>query len=370
MRRGTALHAAFLCIGLTLSATSAAQSGPPVDADTPQISDRARQLYVDGMKAAEAKNWAVAHTAFLEAWKLGEHYQIAANLGSMEIKLGRYRDAAEHLAIYLRKAPQDKVKDRMRAMAFYEEAKKKVGTVQVTVNVNGAEILVDDKVVALSPILDDIFVDPGPRSIKVRMQGYKPMETAIEASAGSTHQVPVTLAKAGDAAPPVMVPEEPPKPPPPPAEEPFKPARPIVITGIAVGAVGILGGIIFTAVANGQASDAESRATSLRAESMQTTGNPYACATGVYAIECDKLRDLRSGQDTFGNLAVASFVTGIVAGAGTAVYALVLPRVLTTKSSSSSSSEQSSPSPPPGPQARLVPVVTPGMSGVVMAGSF
>ena len=55
------------------------------------------------MKAAGKKDWTAAHAAFLEAWKLNEHYQIAANLGSMEIKLGRFRDAAEHLAIYLRK---------------------------------------------------------------------------------------------------------------------------------------------------------------------------------------------------------------------------------------------------------------------------
>src|SRR5690349_768840 len=111
MRATRALRAACLCIGLTLSAPAAAQSpsGPPTDSESTGISDKARALYMEGIKAADAKNWAAAHTAFLEAWKQSEHYQIAANLGSMEIKLGRYRDAAEHLAVYLRKAPQDKV---------------------------------------------------------------------------------------------------------------------------------------------------------------------------------------------------------------------------------------------------------------------
>lgn len=371
MRPTRALYAAFLCVGLTFSGRTAAQSAgasAPME-EAPQISDQARALYVQGMKAAEKKDWPAAHAAFLEAWKLNEHYQIAANLGSMEIKLGRNRDACEHLAIYLRKAPQDKVKDRMRAMAFFDEAKKKVGTVQLTTNVNGAEILVDDKVVALSPPLDDIFVDPGPRNIKVRLSGYKTAEAAIEAGTGTVHPLPLTLTKlSADAAPPVLAPEPPAKPAPlpMPTEEPFKPARPVIFAGVAVGAVGLLGGIIFTAVANGQASDADERAAGLRASSIASTGTPYACSTGKYDADCQRLRDLRVGADTFGDVAVWSFVIGGVAGAGTAVYALVLPKVLKTKSSSTGPDARTA----AGLSGMVVPMVSPTSGGLVWSGSF
>lgn len=367
MRHTSALYAACLGIGLTLSATAAAQSGPPMGDDTPQISDQARMLYINGMKAAEKKDWAGAHKAFTEAWKLNEHYQIAANLGSMEVKLGRYRDAAEHLAIYLRKAPQDKVKDRMRAMAFFDEAKKKVAAVQVKVNVNGADILVDDKVVALSPLIDDIYVEPGPRQIKVRMAGYKSADASIEAAPGSTQEVPLTLSKFDDTAPPITAPEPvraPPPPPPKPADEPFKPQAPVIIAGIAVGAVGLLGGFIFTGVANGHASDADELTASLKARSQAMYGTPYACATGGFTVECQHLYDDRVGADTFGDVAVWSFVVGGLAGAGTAVYALVLPKVLTTRATPGQESAT------PGVRATLTPVASPGGAGLWLSGSF
>jgi hypothetical protein len=347
-----------------LSATAAGQSGPPMEAESaPAISDRARALYMEGIKAADAKNWAGAHAAFLEAYKQSDHYQIAANLGSMEIKLGRYRDAAEHLAVYLRKAPSDKVKDRMRALAFFEEAKKKVGTVQVRVNVNGAEILVDDKVVSLSPPVDDLFVDPGPRFIKARMAGHKSNETTIEAAGGSTHQVSLTLEKMASAAPPPPPPVKTAEPlPKPPSPEPFKPRKEIIIAGISVGAVGLLAGTISAIVSSGYGSSAEER----REVLLRRPGGGTACLDPANVSECATLNDLWSSRDTWGNVGVWSFVIGGVAGAGTAVYALVLPRVMTSGPSDQSDSAE----PAPRPRAVVVPVVMPSGGGVAVTGAF
>jgi len=363
MRASRAIHTACLSILLTLSATSAAQSGPPMEAETaPAISERARALYAEGIKAADSKNWAGAHAAFLEAYKQSDHYQIAANLGSMEIKLGRHRDAAEHLAIYLRKAPSDKVKDRMRALAFFEEAKKRVGTVQVRVNVNGAEILVDDKVVSLSPPVDDLFVDPGPRFIKARMAGHKSNETTIEASPGSTHQVTLTLEKMGTdppiEAPPVKTAAPPSRPPEP---EPFKPRKEIIFAGAAVGGVGVLVGAISAIVASGYGSSAEERRDVL----LRSPGGANACLDPTKASECATLHDLRSSRDTWANVSAWSFLLGGLAGAGTAVYALVLPRVMTTGPSASDAGESG-----PKPRAMVVPAVIPSGGGIVVRGAF
>jgi hypothetical protein len=333
-----------------------------MEAETaPAISDRARALYMEGIKAADAKNWAGAHAAFLEAYKQSDHYQIAANLGSMEIKLGRHRDAAEHLAIYLRKAPSDKVKDRMRALAFFDEAKKKVGTVQVRVNVNGAEVLVDDKVVALSPPVDDLFVDPGPRFIKARMAGHKSNETTIEASPGSTHQVSLTLEKMASEAPPMLAPPVKTAAPPskPPAPEPFKPRKEIIIAGVSVAAVGVLAGTITAIVSSGYGSSAEER----REVLLKRPGGVAACNDPANASDCATLNDLWSSRDTWGNASAWMFVIGGVAGAGTAVYALVLPRVMTSGASAPSEPE-------PRPRAMVVPAVLPSGGGVFVTGAF
>lgn len=349
-------------------------SGPPIDTESsPEISESVRAILKEGVKLAEAKNWPGAHAKFLEAFRQSDHYTIAANLGSMEIKMGKHREAAEHLAVYLRKVPADKVKDRMRALAFFEEAKKKVGAVQVRVNVNGAEILVDDRVAALSPPVDDVFVDPGPRFIKARKAGYKTAEAAIEASGGSTHQVALTLEKLPDTqkeakAPP---PKSTPKPAaaPPPEGEAFRPKREIIIAGVAVTAAGLLGGTIFALVSSGQGSSADERMNALIAKA-----GPNACAGGggINATDCQTLTDLRSSRDTFGNLAAWSFILGGLAGAGTAVYTFVLPSVLKDEAPKPTDSG------PPGPaapapakiQARLLPVVTPSGGALFVSASF
>jgi hypothetical protein len=247
----------------------------------------------------------------------------------------------------------------MRALAFFEEAKKKVGTVQVRVNVNGAEILVDDKVVSLSPPVDDLFVDPGPRFIKARMAGHKSNETTIEASPGSTHQVSLTLEKMGLAAPPPPPPvkrAEPP--PPPPAPEPFKPRKEIIIAGISVGAVGILAGTISAIVSSGYGSSAEER----REVLLKRPGGAGVCRDPANSSECATLKDLWSSRDTWANVSAWTFVIGGVAGAGTAVYALVLPRVMTSGPSATE--------PEPKPRAMVLPAVSPSGGGVVVTGAF
>lgn len=70
---------------------------------------------------------------------------------------------------------------------------------------------------------------------------------------------------------------------------------------------------------------------------------------------CDELYALRREQDAFGNAAFWMLVAGGVAGAGTFVYGLV-----TAPKSGA----------PPAPKAALTPVVAPGLTGVVLLGSF
>ncbi len=375
MRAIRTLCAVGICAGWVLAAgpgfAQSSASGPPIDTETsPEISESVRAILKEGVKLAEAKNWQGAHAKFLEAFKQSDHYTIAANLGSMEIKMGRHREAAEHLAVYLRKVPADKVKDRMRALAFFEEAKKKVGSVQVRVNVNGAEILVDDRVAAISPPVDDVFVDPGPRLIKARRAGYKPAESAIEAAGGSVHQVTLTLEKLPEEKPAVKAPppKETPKPAvaPPPETEGFKPKREIIYAGIAVTAAGVLSGTIFALVSSSQGSSADERMNALIAKA-----GPNACVNGggQNATDCQTLHDLRVSRDNYGNVAAWSFILGALAGAGTAVYTFALPSILRNEPTKPSDSSPA-PSAPPKAQAKIVPVAMPAGGGVFVTGSF
>src|SRR5688572_449503 len=69
------------------------QGAPGTHVDS---SARAVQIYTKGNLAAKNERWQEAYEAYAEAWKIKQHFQIAANLGRAELRLGKHRDAAEH----------------------------------------------------------------------------------------------------------------------------------------------------------------------------------------------------------------------------------------------------------------------------------
>src|SRR5262245_39603845 len=100
----TALKAMLLLAAMTIVVRSAGQAPPKSAAAGKTAEAAAARHYEDGVRAAKLTLWADAYQSFLAAWKLKQHYQIAANLGRAELMLKKYRDAAEHMAFFLREA--------------------------------------------------------------------------------------------------------------------------------------------------------------------------------------------------------------------------------------------------------------------------
>src|SRR5205823_5901742 len=79
--------------GARSEAGSPPADAPPADAATQE----ARVLFEKAVAEQRAGDKKEARQHYLEAFAKKPHYQIAANLGSCELELGMYRDAAEHL---------------------------------------------------------------------------------------------------------------------------------------------------------------------------------------------------------------------------------------------------------------------------------
>src|SRR5271156_6038694 len=108
MQTARALPLVSLLAALAASTPCAAQQGAPLAKPVAQaMTEKARQLFADGVKAYQQSRWADAHAAFLAAWALSKHYSIAGNLADCELKLGLHRDAAEHFARYVREMAKD-----------------------------------------------------------------------------------------------------------------------------------------------------------------------------------------------------------------------------------------------------------------------
>jgi hypothetical protein len=311
------------------SALYAQQPGPAAaPGETSAMTEKARELYNQGLTALNKGHVAEAHASFLAAWSLKKHSQIAGNLGAAEMQLGRYREAAEHLSYYLREAPKTKEKERQSALSLLTEARKHVGSIRITVEPAGADVFVDGAPVGKAPLEHEVFVDPGKRTVEARLDGYTSAKEVIATPAGAWHDVPLRLVKieprgnvatgAGVAAPngsaiPRFGAE---------AESRERgPSKGVIIGGAAASGALVVAGIVFAAVSNGHAADeAELR------EALVLEGVREPCLMAAYVKRCEEHRSSLAATETFGNLAIWSFIAGGVLGAGTAIYALATPR--------------------------------------------
>ena len=168
--RARRLWPAALVIAVAIAAVQLGITPPAhaQDGDAPEL-DQADVLFQKGNTAYREKKWQEAYDAYTKAFALKQSYDIAGNLGDVELMLGKHRDAAEHLAFSLRSWPALRLEQKKRTAERLAEAKKSIGALVISVDVNGAEISVNGKVVGKSPLPGPVFTEPGPVSVEARL---------------------------------------------------------------------------------------------------------------------------------------------------------------------------------------------------------
>ena len=130
----------------------------------------AKEFVRQGTAEYTKQHWEAARVSFLKAWELKQHYAIAANLGDVELKLGRYREAAEHLKYTLANLPPERAEKRADAEASLKECRAHLSAVRVSVSVVGAVVKLDGQDVPPGALSDELLLEPGPTSLKERSQ--------------------------------------------------------------------------------------------------------------------------------------------------------------------------------------------------------
>ena len=237
------IHAAAIIL-LSAASMLAASPAPlfaqarPAGSAQPDPAAAARSRFSEGVAFAKKKEWQKAYQAFTEAWTLKVHPQIALNLGRAEIEIGKYRDAIGHLG-YCTSQMEAKDPDLQLAKEWLAEAEKKVGKLAITVDLAGAEVLVDGRPAGQTPVAGLVLVDPGKRIVKVR-KGELQTERSVDVESGASIDVQLRLQPerpASTAAPAVTAPTQPAQPP----TRPF-PLRTVVLVGggvVALAGVGL-----------------------------------------------------------------------------------------------------------------------------------
>jgi hypothetical protein len=316
--------------------------------------DEARRLFKQGFAAFNEKRYQEAYDALSQAWKLQRSFDVAGNLGIVELELGKFRDAAEHLAFAVENLPPSaKQKEREFVTEGLAAARKEVGALSIEVDRAGAAVEVDGRAAGTSPLKSVVYVEPGTRTVVARLAGYANGTKSVTIDKASAQVVSLTLVPAagaaatpaGTGAPPAATATDIPDVP-----GSRRSIVPPIVLG-AIGAVGIGVGIGLAAAASGADSDAQETEDEITAANATCGG----ATTPGFEQRCQDYADLQSNHSTLKTGSIVSFAVG-GAAAGAALVYLLWPESATPAQQGSS--------------FRAVPTFGPRVSGVSFLGSF
>ncbi len=290
---------------LSAASTSPARAEPPPPAPLAARpaapgAEEALQRYQEGIAARQLGDWEKARALLLQSWGLQRHFQTAANLGEMELKLGRHREAAEHLDYFLKEAPVSiPDADRARGQTMLDQARASLGTLRVVVSPRDAEVYVDGRKVEDVLLNSLVLVEPGRRRVEARRRGYPSIAETREVAAGSFVEVDLTV--------PAMKPVEPL-----PVDRSVGPKRWVVVAGTAATALGVAMGAGFAVASEVKRHE--------RNDAWKD-GASWPCYNTV--AECEPYNAPERARGGFLTASLVSFLAAGAIGAGTLTYSLV-----------------------------------------------
>jgi tetratricopeptide (TPR) repeat protein len=327
------LGALAALLGAMLVSTSLGAQPPPEEAPTPKEarkqSERADELFAQGNEAFDKGQLDEAYSIYQQAWALKRTYDIAGNLGQVELKLGKFRDAAEHLDFTIRLfPPTGKPEPRDAIRRAFDAARREVGALVLKVNVQGAAVTIDGKPIGRSPFEATVFVEPGTRVIEATLEAHMPTRISIKIDRNERRDVALSLTPKA-------------QPPPPPRNVP------LLLTGFGVSLAAAGTGVGLMIASTGKGNDADAML-----QDLIKNEDDGRCPCGS-DVERARLLGLRQEHDLTFNVAVGMFIGAGALALGTAVYALT---------PSFQKPEMKS--------ARLVPWFTDRAGGALFVGSF
>lgn len=192
-----------------LMSAGAAALAEPLPAESPGAHDpraaekaQARELVFRAADAMMADRFVEAEALFAAAWQLDKAYDIAGNLGHVELTNKKPREAAEHLRFCLLSLPvSESPEQQKRIKARFDEARSQVAALRIHVSEPGAEVRIDGRPVGTAPLALEVFADPGKRIVSAELEGFEVLQITVNAEKGGSHEISLDLKRVGEVRP-------------------------------------------------------------------------------------------------------------------------------------------------------------------------
>jgi tetratricopeptide (TPR) repeat protein len=276
--------------------SASATAAPAPDPNNP--AEVAKALYNEGVDLSIQKSYPQAEAKFLQAWALQKSYDVAANLGEVEMQLDKPAEAALYFTYALANFPASgKTEKRTWIEGRLKEARSKVAAVTVSVNVPGAEIRVNGKLAGKAPLEGELFLPPGDVTVEVAAPEYVPAAKKVKATAGGTTKVDIDL------------------------ELPKKSIVPALAAG-GVGLAGVVVGVALYIVSNQKYDEAKQLHDQIASD---PSGNRYCVGVATPNAKCNDLKSAAQLSDALAPAGIGLIVGGaILTAAGGAYFGYTL----------------------------------------------
>lgn len=199
------IAAALLACPVRGAAQDSTGSSDAVVADqAAEVAQRARREFEQGYLHFEARRFREAIHAFQVAAELVPSADLWFNIARAHEELGEWEQAIEHYHRYLRDRvdPPDAAQVEARIALLEERAEAAraarlsaptTGSLSIRVDLEGAEIHLDDNLVGTSPLPDDLTLEPGRHMLVVQREGHLPSRSEVGIEPGLRTAAYVTL---------------------------------------------------------------------------------------------------------------------------------------------------------------------------------
>jgi tetratricopeptide (TPR) repeat protein len=196
---------ALACLALTWSLPAAAERPNPAETrdalgattgENDEKTAQARNHFQRGVQFYKDGDYKLALGEFQRAYELSQNYRILYNIGQVNHQLNNYSKAIHMLERYLELGAKEISDDRRASVEEdIQELRAKTASVEVVVNVPGAEIVVDDVPLGTAPLPQGLLLDPGDHHIEARKKGWQSAEKVVTLVARDAARVELVLEK-------------------------------------------------------------------------------------------------------------------------------------------------------------------------------
>ncbi|HTM45282.1 MAG TPA: PEGA domain-containing protein [Polyangiaceae bacterium] len=175
----------FIRWSLPLALLCATLYCPPAQA-APSTQDlvKGRELKQQGDEALTTFRFDDALQLYEQAWELTQNPALYYNRARAYEGLTRYPQALEQLLLFQDQAPADLKRKVPQLDEFVARLRSKVSQLTLTVNITGAQVLINHTEAGTTPFSAPLKLNAGTVLLEITAQGYEPFKREVELPGG------------------------------------------------------------------------------------------------------------------------------------------------------------------------------------------